>query len=426
MIKGGTRLLALSMLLAFSMSEIFPRPSHAASSEEQPVSDNTLLLMLAPHTDREKAKADLLNNLGAITIADLHVNSEDYSIFQLQPSQGTSDGTLSQIKNRMKQHPEYVSVSKNYVHSWHQIQMPTDPDYYMQWPLANMRWSPAYNYFQNSQHQSAHITILTSGCNTVSTNNELGAYITEYNATVSPVQPEPVQPTPEAEGDADCSITSCATNNNTLIAGSACFKPSLPCYITLLRISTGAGAPSTFAELNAMVWSINNQTLRGGHGPISMSVNYNVCGAAPIQSMQVYQTLAATMIRQGDIFVIAAGDTPCVNSNPGATNTGNIVVAQATDMNNKYALTQIVGDPVAAPGSAQPAVIKGVFNNSYGGSSFSAPHWASAIAMLISVNPRVSAQKAYKILLKTGTPVVGSPWPAVIPAFDKAIEAVAR
>jgi len=82
----------------------------------------------------------------------------------------------------------------------------------------------------------------------------------------------------------------------------------------------------------------------------------------------------------------------------------------------------------------QPAVIDGVFNEQFLGSSFSAPLWCGAIAMVRSVNPGLSSAAANAIVLQTGTPMFGTTntfdgtFPPVdpngqvfIPAFDRAM-----
>jgi hypothetical protein len=101
-------------------------------------------------------------------------------------------------------------------------------------------------------------------------------------------------------------------------------------------------------------------------------------------------------------------------------------VVQGTDINNQYYsshLTLVQGDPAGAPGAVQPAVVDGQYSDNYYGSSFSAPLWSSAIAMLRGINPSLTCAQANSILINTGTPITGSSWNAVVPAFDKAIQA---
>ena len=104
-------------------------------------------------------------------------------------------------------------------------------------------------------------------------------------------------------------------------------------------------------------------------------------------------------------------------------NPNNIALIQGTDINNNFdtaQLTQVTNDPYAAPGALQPYLYKGQLHHNYG-SSYSAPLWSSAIAMVIAFNPSLNAVQANQIVLTTGTPVVGSSCAAKIPNFYQAI-----
>jgi subtilisin family serine protease len=121
---------------------------------------------------------------------------------------------------------------------------------------------------------------------------------------------------------------------------------------------------------------------------------------------------------------MAAGDKSAIQT--AVTDTGDAVVVQASSKDNTFDShhTLIRNDPAAAPGAAQPAVIKGAYNASHDGSSFSTPLWSSAIAMVIAFNPSLTAPQANNIILNTGTVVgtiSGATWHAVIPNFRAAI-----
>jgi hypothetical protein len=282
-----------------------------------------------------------------------------------------------------------------------------------------MRWTAAYSKYGSAQVNPAYLTILSSGVTPVSTGHELGAYVTQYNATTSNVVQEPVKGY-TAEGDIDASITGCLTNNQVLLAGSGCFVPSKPLYITMLRI-TSSDSVSTATIYSALTFAINNQALRHAPGPVSLSYGTSYPDA-PLWSDSGIQSLAGSLLNQGDILVVAAGDTPGTYTNYPP---GNVVVAQGTNINNQFdssQLTLVANDPVGAPGAQQPAVINGEYSDNYYGSSFSAPLWASAISMLISVSPSLTSAQAHQILLNTGTNIKGSSWPAVVPAFDAGIQ----
>jgi len=415
-------------------SPTFRAPAaQATTAQAQPaLADDTLLVLLSPHSDTNKVKGYLRNESNSATIKDMHVNSDDYSILQVQPLAGR-EATLSKITGMMKSHSEIVSVSRNYKAHMVLNRVPNDPDFSQQWPLANQRWPRARVAFINSQQHRPHITILADGCDPVATNNELGAFITQYNALDPTINPfiEPVQGSAAnggGEGDVDTSITGCLTDNSTLMAGSGSFTSTLPCDEVMLRMTTGDSV--AFANIyNALAWAVNNQSARGGMGPVNLSYG-DAFPAPPLWSDPTIQSLATSLKNQGDLLVIAAGDTPGteVGYPP-----GNAVVVQASDINNSLFtdLTLVQNDPIAAPGSVQPAVIGGMYNTDFEGTSFSAPHVCSLIAMILAVNPSLTSLQAYRIILATGTPVHGAegtgsplthePYPVVIPAWDLAI-----
>jgi hypothetical protein len=431
--------LSVSLLLSVASISFIP----AACAAEPVLADDTLLVLLAQHTNRSNARASLLNQARANTVSDIHVDSDDYSILQVQGPAGEREATFGSIQSMQQHHPEILSVSRNYLNqallgSHGAGTTPNDPDFSKQWPLAAMRWSAGRALYGNRQRHDAFITIVGGGTTPVSTSNELGAYITQYNAlssTATPVQ-EPVSGT-GAEGDIDSSVTGALTDNGVDIAGAACFVHSKPCHITMLQVTTSNGADNA-RIFNALAWAINNQHARGGPGPINLSY-----GGAKLGDNTEMQTLGQSLLNQGDILVLAAGDTNGeVTTLAHPYQPGSVVAVQATanDATNSLCLSEVVNDPAAAPGAIQPALISGQFNDSHFGSSFSAPLWCASIAMLISMHPGMTGAQAHAILLSTGTAGSGGAedpnpphnvdptptWNYVIPAFDRAIEKAIR
>lgn len=408
--------LAFSMLI---MQGIFFSANCKAAGRQR-LADDTLLVMLAPHADRNAVRAAIASRTGCQLIQDMHVNSADYSIFHLKPPKGNGENALQQIMAMVIQDKNIVSVHRNYLgKALYQQGVPNDPAFSQQWPLSDMRWIPARNLYSTKQVHPAYITILGSGTQPVRRSNELGAYITQYNAMGTTVTREPVHGS-NPEGDIDSSITGCLTNNDEMIAGAACFTPSVPCYLTNVQITNNGEVSYSVIE-NALVWCINNQSLRGGPGPCNLSYGVEF-DDPPIWSVTDIQTLAGTLLTQGDILVMAAGDDRGTYS---TYPTGNVVVVQGTDKARTLAgyLTHVQGDPAAAPGGIQPSVVRRHLKFTYYGSSFSAPFWCAGIAMLISINPSLTSSQASQILINTGSKVRDSSWSAVIPAFDRAIAA---
>ncbi len=398
----------------------------AWSAEQQHIADDTLLVLLAPHADRNTMQQIFETQARCNLVADMHVNKADYSIFQLQPQRGQREIALKLLQTLMSQYPQIIkSVHRNYLANAlvsSVPNVPNDPAFTLQWPLDDMRWVAARSLYSTSQVNPARITILGSGTQPVETANELGAYITQYNALGSTVFQESVHGS-NPEGDIDSSITGCLTDNAELISGSGCFINTVPCYLTNVQVTTNGTVSYSVIE-NALVWCINNQNLRGGPGPINLSYGVQF-GNPPIWSVTDMQTLAGTLLTQGDILIMAAGDDRGTYS---TYPTGNVVVVQGTTRARTMAgyLTQVQNDPVAAPGGIQPSVVRKHLKLTYYGTSFAAPLWCSGIAMLISMNPSLTSAQANQILINTGSSVRGAGWSVVIPAFDRAIAAALK
>ncbi len=408
----------------------FRSPAAQTAGQQVPtLADDTILVLLAPNADRTKVSGYLQNESQSNVVHDAHVQSENYSVLQVQPPKGQHVATLNKINSMMGKHPEILSVSENFL--VHRLSapldpVPNDPNFSAQWPLASMRYVAARNNYNVTftQQHAPYITVLADGVDPVSTNSELGAYVTQYNATGSTIVQEAVQGSFNSgggEGDVDTSITSCLSDNGTMMAGYASFASNNPCYITMLRMTNGDSV-STSTILNSITWCLNNQQLRGGPGPINLSYG-NSYPHAPLWSNSAIQTLAKSLQKQGDLLVLAAGDTRGTYTNSRYA-PGYVVVVQGTDSNNKFYsnyLTLVSGDPAAAPGAVQPAVLGGQYMNDYYGTSFSAPLWCATIAMCLSVNPSLTSLQAHQIVVATGTKVVGAKWKAVVPALDQAI-----
>src|ERR1700722_11483828 len=91
--------LAASLLLSITSATVIP----AACADESALADDTLLVLLAPHANRSNAQAHLLNEASANTLNDMHVESDDYSILQVQGPSGQREATYGSIL-AMQQH----------------------------------------------------------------------------------------------------------------------------------------------------------------------------------------------------------------------------------------------------------------------------------------------------------------------------------
>jgi hypothetical protein len=240
----------------------------------------------------------------------------------------------------------------------------------------------------------------------------------------------------------------------------------------MLNITGVGGGGAADAQIaNALMFRINNQHHLGGPGPVNLSYGSGTPNKLlvansiapnsdpPLWGAAYIQEAGLDLLSEGSIFVLAAGDNrndgtiaapnnyqpqvfdPTSNNPYPDPAPGNVVVVQASanDSTNAALLTQVVNDPTFAPGDMQPAIIDAQVDSSVFGSSFAAPLWCSAVAMLMSMNPALTAAQSNQIIVNTGTvgsgvkdsvnnppPAPQNPaptWRFVIPAFDRAIQA---
>jgi hypothetical protein len=394
------------------------------------LADDTLLVLLKPGSDSSNVRGYLANEAHANTLHEFHVNKENYSILQVQPQAGQRESTLNQINSMKNNHGELVSVGRNYLAHKLATYTPNDTYFSQQWPLTSMTWPGGYSQVVKGNvtfEHKAHITILADGCDPLWTNGELGPHINQLNATNPNITPYEDNPphgsanTGGGEGDIDCSITGAKTNNDYVMAGTATFgmgEPYKHAYIVMLQMTTGDSV-ATANILNALVWCINHQDVRGGQGPVNISYGTDFPNV-PLWSDPNIQALGATLRNQGDVIVMSCGDTPGTYSSSQYP-MGTVLVVQGTTKNNTFfssLLSQLSGDPLAAPGAFQPSIFGGVYNsNEYAGTSFSAPFYSSAIADVIAINPSLTALQAAHLVNSTGNQVKSAPYPANIPNF---------
>jgi hypothetical protein len=327
-----------------------------------------------------------------------------------------------------------------------------------------MNWGNAQQNVVNQpslQTGPAQITILATGVNPISTDNELGANITQYNATAS-LSSTDTLPTESlkdvddsgknpGEGSIDCEVSGCLTDNKTLMCGAASFGP-YPVDINMLRIASTQdpdGASETAID-TALMWSLNNQTKTGVITPVNLSYGVQI---GPPNDQGTPLWLSPDIVQYGQslyninsILVVAAGDSPGTWTGANASIPTGIVVAQGSDPNNDlvntlpsygsgYGLTTVYNDPIAAPATVQPCIGPGptFIPASWFGTSFAAPAVSALIAVLRTVNPNLSCQAAFNMIVSTGaaagpsTPAISPPYTVTVkvPNFTAAIAAAA-
>jgi hypothetical protein len=414
----GATIIVASCPVAFALK---PKAQIAPGS----LADDSILVLLAPNADCAKAKGALLNEAQATTIKEMHCNPANFSVVHVQPQAGRREETLSKILAMKTSHPEILSAQRNYVvvPAQQSVVPPNDPLLAAQWPLSAQGWLAAQATYYGSQSHRAYLTIMGDGFTPVA--NELGgANIVEYDCTGATVQPTSGWNPSSGEGCVDESITGCITGNGIDIAGELGFQQSVPGFITALMIvPQGQSFGSVAAMYQALVWAINNQAARGGPGAITCSYGF-VFPGPPLWTDPGIESLAAAAYSQGDLVLFSTGDTTGTYPVSDLTGYHSAPVQGSDNGNNLMTIFNLLtNDPRSAPGSAQLAIIDGLPNGGFGGTSFSDQHWGAMIAMLQSVVPSLTAVQADQILINTGTPCANASqfWPVVVPNLNAAI-----
>jgi hypothetical protein len=366
---------------------------------------NSLLVMSKAGGNTSQFK-ERLRKRGLVIVKEVPCRTGRFSVFVVRPSSGTASVALQSLRASAD---EDLEGADRLFESRFQQCVPSinDPNYTSQWYLQDIKYSEArclLDAFSKVQSEP-RMTSIDSGI--IPIGNELQAgKITQYNF-VDPAtgQPEsPVDLVANHHGTATTSVSSATTNNAELIAGTGSHDKSM--RITMCRISDGVTI-NTLDVIKAMVWCVDNQSLRGGPGVINLSIN-----AAPPETYNyssVVQGIAKQAAKQGDLFVNGAGNTDNLDASKPSKNF-RVVMGLGQDGTRWRDLSSGRGSVYGAFKSAAPAENilflqsnSSPFTGSNSGTSLSAPIWSGAIAMLMSFDPKLTAIKADKLLLKTAT-----------------------
>ncbi|MBS2004576.1 MAG: S8 family serine peptidase, partial [Cyanobacteria bacterium SZAS LIN-5] len=300
------------------------------------------------------------------------------------------NGTLADIKSKIEKakNSNIKSIEITPVTTINSL--PNDPDSPQQYALGIMSFSSALNLIGNHQRQTPRFTIVDTGVSLV--HGEL-VNVHQYNF-VNGANGTPEPPFDSGiHGTAVCGTGAATTGNRTLIAGVG--TSNLPVNVTSCRISNDGSAINTLDVINAFLWCIDNQRLRGGAGPINVSLASTT--PPSYNGSSVVQDIAHALRDQGDLLVLGSGNTGTEDPSP------ELYARRvaATDENNQLAPFSVFGPFHAAAPGVNIIIIPSLAYAS--GTSLSTPYWAGSITLLQSLNPRLNAVQADTILYNTAT-----------------------
>lgn len=393
--------LRLSGIVTLLVLALLPAIPQSAFAKTKSVTRNQQTILI---TTKENATGDQVRNTitrgGCRIVQEIRCKQGRFSILEVMPSKSDRRTALRRIREAADLNIESSELTFPSIRT---LCTPSidDPEFPGQTHLQTIKFSEA-NCLMHAvgltQTQQPRITSIDSGCSLITTNNEMND-IQQFNFfNGAQGTSEPVTDS-DYHGTATTAIVAARTNNSTGLAGIASFDK--PVKVTMCRVGDGPGGISTIDVLRAMTWAIDHQDVRGGPGVINIEVQ----GYIPYtyNASPTVQMIAKVAKKQGDLFVNAAG-----NEGKADTSKGKLlrrVAALDTATNLRASFSNFGSFNAAAPGTAiktynTTTADSGIFGT---GTSFAAPIWVGAIALLMSINPKLNAIDADKIIFKTGT-----------------------
>ncbi len=382
-------------------------PAFAAKSSTPP--GDTLLVMNKPGTNVNYFR-ERLKKRGLVIVRELRCKKDAYSVFEVRPTASSAKVALQGLKAAAAQTGDVdLEAAEIKFKSTFQQCVPSinDPEYSTQWYLQSIKYSEmrcildAFSKVQNKPR----ITMIDSGVDPI--NGEL-VDLQQFNFVggQNGVSEAPVDLTSNNHGTGTSGVAAATTNNATNVASPASHDKATS--ITMCRTSDGVTVDTTDV-LNAMLWCVDNQSTRGGPSVINLSVN--AVPPATYNASTVVQAIAKSAASQGDLFVNAAGNTNDLDASKANKNFRVVVGIDENDMRwVDTSVNPVRGSVFGKFKAAAPAsnILHLVQNSApvtgtSSGTSLSAPIWSGSIAMLMSFIPTLTAPKADKLLMSTGT-----------------------
>lgn len=399
----------LLALLAFGLG--FP----AITAAQGPPTDDgmTLVLLLAPGADMTRV-ASIIAGVNGTVVKSTTIQATGQQVLRVQvlpDTSATAENSINAIAD-----PDITGVERNYylqLQGWAsgkqaqgygpQTCPPNDPDYPQQWALPDLHFPEALCLARPDRIPA--VTYTDSGVDPVYP-IEL-AFIQQFDFAAG------ADGIPERPFDADTigyhgtgtsGTGGATTDDHEFIAGVA--SVGEPVFITMLRLSPAGTDTITVADLaDALAWCIDHQAQRGGPGPVNTSINSNPPDT--LNSSSLFQGLAESLQKQGDLLVVAAGNSGTEDTSPD----GYIRRVAGVDQNNQLAGFSTYG-PFYAAAPAVNILVFGAPTSTglpglvyVNGTSQAAPYWAGSIAFLMVAcqEQKLNAPQADAIIFKTAT-----------------------
>lgn len=261
---------------------------------------------------------------------------------------------------------------------------PTDPFFCYQWHLTNTCASTAWEV--TAGDPNVVVAVLDTGVE--STHPDLASKLV---AGWNTYDNNPNTADVLGHGTAVAGVAGALANN---AIGVASVAPN--CMLMPIRISDAQGYGYDSTVANGLVWAAD-------HGARVANISYEFSGSATVR------TAADYFRSKGGVVIMAAG-----NSGQTLTYADNpsVLTVSATGSSGALASWSNKGAviDVAAPGLGIYTTYKAASFNSLSGTSFAAPCVAGVAALVISVNPQLTAQQVDMIIKSSADDLGAAGW----------------
>ena len=260
---------------------------------------------------------------------------------------------------------------------------PNDPWYPNEWHLARIGASSAWSTTTGSS--GITIAILDTGVDAA--HPELAAKMVpgwnfyDNNSNTSDVV---------GHGTIVAGSATAATNNSSGIA-----SVSWGCKIMPVRISDASGFAAYSAAANGLIWAAD-------HGARVANISYAMSASSTVSSAASY------FQSKGGVVTISAGNNGAFDSTPDNPNVLTVSATNGDDVLYSWSNTGNNVD-IAAPGFVY-TTIRGGGTSSASGTSVAAPIVAGVAALVLSVNPALTASQVQDILKQAADDRGASGW----------------
>jgi thermitase len=357
--------LAFGLLMVLSASAQGADSQRGSPPQGPPWIADELLVGVGDALDRGQAE-ELYRSVGAEPIDEIpqiHVHR-----VRVPPE------ALERVQQALSRHQQVAFVEKNRLFA--PDATPDDPDYPDQWHLPVISAPQVWDLVTGSS--DVVIAILDSGVDP--THPDLvGKLVPGFNFDENNTDTADVY----GHGTRVAGAATAIGNNGIGVASVAWDNPLMP-----IRVARPDGWATVSAIAAGLTYAVD-------HGVRVMNVSFGGIAASPT-------ILAASryVVEHGGVVVGAAGNCGCIDSTPP---TPYILSVSATDRSDGLASFSSTGSYVdlAAPGVGIRTTSRGGGYGSASGTSFASPVVAGVIALMLSVDPDLSAEEIESILAET-------------------------